>query len=49
VIAEDSERCPHCERYISDEDAPAQPRSKFVIVMMIVTLLIVVYWLVNGM
>ena len=23
-IHEDAQRCPHCERYISDEDAPPQ-------------------------
>lgn len=47
-ISEEAERCPHCGNYISAEDAPPQPRSKFVVVMMIVTLLIVAYWLARG-
>ncbi len=48
-IVEDAERCPHCENYISAEDAPPEPRSWFVRAMMVVALLIVAFWLARGM
>jgi hypothetical protein len=47
-ILEDAERCPHCENYISAEDAPPEPRSKFLVIVMIFALLIVVYWVIRG-
>lgn len=43
-IVEDAERCPYCENYISAEDAPPQPASKFMVVVMIFALLAAVSW-----
>ena len=40
-VIEDAERCPHCETYISREDAPGAPRSRFWMVMMIFAILAV--------
>lgn len=45
TILEDVPRCPHCGNYLSGEDAPPQPRSKFLAVMMILALLIVLTWI----
>lgn len=47
-VAEDAERCPYCENYLSGEDAPPQPRSRFMVVVMIFALLIVAYWVIRG-
>jgi len=47
-VAEDADRCPRCENYISGEDAPPEQRSRFVVVMMILALLIVAYWVARG-
>lgn len=31
-VYEDAQRCPRCEQYISDEDAPAAPKPWWIIV-----------------
>jgi hypothetical protein len=31
-IHEESVRCPHCERYLSDEDAPPSPKPWWIII-----------------
>lgn len=38
-IAEDSPRCPHCEGYISKEDAPGTSQPLWIIVTALVCLL----------
>lgn len=43
-MAEDVEQCPHCENYISREDAPRESNSKFVIVGMVLALLAAALW-----
>ena len=47
-IAEDAERCPHCANYLSREDAPAQGKSSFVVVLMVLALLAAAYWVLGG-
>lgn len=44
-IAEDAERCPYCENYLSKEDAPPSQKSWFTIVMLALAILIAVMWL----
>jgi hypothetical protein len=41
-ILEDAERCPCCERYLSEEDAP-RPRKPWWIIVGVVACLCVVY------
>jgi hypothetical protein len=43
-ILEDTEQCPRCGRYISDEDAPRQSRGGVWIIVMILALLAVAIW-----
>ncbi len=31
-IHEDAQRCPHCERYISDEDAPTAAKPGWIVI-----------------
>ena len=38
-IAEESQQCPKCERYLSKEDAPSSPKSWFWIVLMAAAIL----------
>jgi hypothetical protein len=42
----DSQRCPHCEQYISLEDAPPRPRPWWVTPTIIVLLAVTLFWLV---
>ena len=43
-IYEDSPRCPHCERYISAEDAPRQRKSWWLILGVVICLLAALAW-----
>jgi hypothetical protein len=43
-IAEESERCPHCENYLSREDAPPASKSKLWIALMVFALLAAALW-----
>jgi predicted nucleic acid-binding Zn ribbon protein len=47
LIHEDSQRCPHCENYISDEDAPPQAKPAWIVVGALLCLLIVVLWILG--
>lgn len=47
-IHEDSERCPHCEHYLSDEDAPPARKSWLIVIGTMVCLYIVYRWIVGG-
>jgi hypothetical protein len=47
-IHEDSVRCPYCEQYISQEDAPTGPRPLWFVLGVVLTLLVVAYWILNG-
>jgi hypothetical protein len=42
-VYEDAERCPHCEHYLSAEDAPARP-PWWLLLGVLVCLLIAVGW-----
>jgi hypothetical protein len=44
-IFEDAERCPACERYISREDRPHQPKPWWIVLGVIVCLYVVYRWL----
>lgn len=44
-IHEDAEWCPHCEQYISDEDAPPQRKPWWVIVGVIACLYMAYRWI----
>ena len=43
-IAEEAEQCPHCENYISKEDAPGESKSRFWIVLMVLAMLVAALW-----
>ena len=47
AVYEDAERCPSCENYLSEEDAP-RPKPAWVVVTVFVCLLIVFLWILNG-
>ena len=43
-VYEDAQRCPHCERYISEEDAPPSRRPVWIIAGILVSLAIALIW-----
>jgi hypothetical protein len=47
-IHEESERCPHCENYITDEDAPPSRRPWWVLVCALLALYAVYRWVTGG-
>jgi predicted nucleic acid-binding Zn ribbon protein len=47
-ILEDLVRCPHCENYLSREDAPPQRKSWLMIFGVALCLLIVGFWIFAG-
>jgi hypothetical protein len=44
-VYEDAERCPHCERYISSEDAPHGPKPLWIILGAVLCLLMTLAWI----
>jgi hypothetical protein len=44
-IHEDSQRCPFCEQYISDEDAPRSHKPWWIVVGVVLCLYIVFRWI----
>jgi hypothetical protein len=44
-IHEDSERCPYCERYISDRDAPHRRKPWWIVAGVVICLYIVFRWI----
>ncbi len=44
-ICEDAERCPYCENYISQEDAPPRGKPWWLVLGVIVCLGIVYWWI----
>jgi hypothetical protein len=44
-IHEDSQRCPHCENYISQEHAPQAHKPWWLVVGVLVCLLLVYLWI----
>ncbi len=47
-VLEDAQYCGKCENYISKEDAPREPRSRFWVVMMLFALLAALAWVAGG-
>lgn len=48
TITEDHQRCPRCENYISKEDAPPTPKSSFVMIMLVVSLVaVLLFWVLK--
>jgi len=45
-ILEESERCPHCEHYISREDAPPARKPIWILVGVVLCLYVVFRWIV---
>lgn len=43
-VYEDAERCPICERYLSDENAPPQSRPWWIVIGVIVAMGLVCLW-----
>jgi uncharacterized paraquat-inducible protein A len=46
-IHEDSVRCPHCEKYLSEEDRPDVLKPWWLIVAAVVCLLAVLTWILG--
>ncbi len=44
-IYEDSQRCPHCGNYISEEDAPAARKPWWIVVGVLLVLYVVYRWI----
>jgi predicted nucleic acid-binding Zn ribbon protein len=48
TITEDHLRCPRCENYITKEDAPPVPKSPFVMIMLVVSLVaVLMFWVLR--
>ena len=47
-IHEDSQRCPHCENYVSQEDAPSPRRPWWLFIGVSAGLWVVYKWIVGG-
>lgn len=46
-IHEDSQRCPHCEHYVSEEDAPLTKKPWWIVVGVIACLYLVYRWTIG--
>jgi hypothetical protein len=46
MILEESERCPHCEKYISREDAPPARKPLWIILGVAACLYVIYRWIV---
>ena len=44
-IHQDSQRCPHCESYVSEEDAPAGPKPLWLVLGVLACLAAVARWI----
>jgi len=42
---EDAERCPYCEQYISEEDAPPRRKPWWIVAGVVVCLYVVLRWI----
>ena len=47
-IHEDSQRCPHCEHYISEEDAPPSRKPWWILLGVAACLYAVYRWIIPG-
>jgi hypothetical protein len=48
LIHEDAQRCPHCERYVSAEDAPPARKPWWIILGAAACLGAVYWWIMSG-
>ena len=46
-IYDGAERCPYCEQYVSQEDAPASDKAWWLIVGVAVCLFLVCWWIIG--
>ena len=46
-ISEEAQWCPHCENYLSREDAPHPSRTRFWVLMMLLALAAAVIWVLG--
>jgi hypothetical protein len=44
-VYEDAERCPHCERYLSQEDAPVGRKPVWIVIGTVAALIVVYMWI----
>jgi hypothetical protein len=44
-VYEDAERCPNCDKYISDEDAPTTRKPLWFVVALVLALAMLLGWL----
>ena len=48
TITEDHQRCPFCNAFITKEDAPAEKKSSFVMIMLLISLVaILIFWVLK--
>jgi hypothetical protein len=47
-VYEDAERCPHCERYLSAEDAPLGRKPLWIVIGVIAALAVVYIWIMRN-
>ena len=47
-VHEDSPRCPHCENYLSKEDAPPDRKPTWLVVGFLACMTVVVLWILSG-
>jgi hypothetical protein len=49
-VYEGAERCPHCEKYISEEDAPLPAKKTWIVVTAtVVMVLLIFFWVLRGL
>jgi hypothetical protein len=46
-VYEGSPRCPHCEQYISEEDAPPSRKPRWLIAGFVICLIIAALWILG--
>jgi hypothetical protein len=46
-VHEDAQRCPHCEKYLSEEDAPPARKPWWIVVGAALCLYVVYRWIVG--
>lgn len=47
LIPEDAPRCPYCEQYVSEEDAPPARKPWWIVVGALLSLIVVYFWIVS--
>jgi len=47
-IYDGAEQCPKCGRYISEEDAPAEAKPRWIVIASVLCLVIAILWVWKG-